>query len=223
MFSIKQIKADAKNAMAGNYGYALLGMILLALVMLGGGIALGLGAIVVGGAVTACRTIMYLNVAKGQFKGVDSLYDGFKHFWRAFKLMLWQLLFGFVFFVAFSILFLLLGKISVFVSVIGGNIILAIYSLAFACTAAYLLIKFSFSRFFIVDRPELTALQCVKESFKLTKKRFFKLLGYHLSFILWWLGCLFTLGLLNLRYAPYKATADAYVYLSLQIKDSKRG
>jgi len=221
MFNITQTKMEAKARMKGNYGYALLAMILLALIQVGGAFALGAGAIVVAGAVQCCRVSMYLDIATGQYKGVDSLYGGFKHFWTAFKATLWELLlFGGIMAVA-----VIVGLIFTLIFAIGGYLLGDVYWLGIvfmvplmivACITIFCFaIRLQFVYHIMVNKPGLAALDCLKESWKITKGQFFSILVYHLSFILWWIGTAWTNGILGLRFFPYKNTADALLYLQL--------
>ena len=223
MFSITQVKNDAKRAMAGNYGYAILALILLMLVLFGGALLGPAGMIVVAGAIMVCQNLLFLDIAKGQFKGTDSIYGGFQHFWKSLVATLWQLLVYAIILVPLFILDIILFIVMASTSTTWPWIIVFLLSIAALVGCLYLWARLFLTYYYVVDRPDLTAKECVAESFKATKGRTLKLFVYLLSWILWPIGCFFTAGILALYFVPYFLTANAHVYIALtaEIKAEK--
>lgn len=218
----REIKLKSKADMKNNYGAAILTMILLSLVVSGAAtVGLIVSLIVVLGAIKCCYAAFYVDVAKHEIKGVDSTYRGFRQFGRALKVLL---IYTGVILGMLAVMGIILGITAAaveeeieFVIIVG-----VILALIFLIAVFILSIKVKFTFFIMNDQTDLPAVDCIKASFKLTKGRFWKLVGFELSFIGWYILVLLTLGGLNLYVAPYHDTAVANFYLAFADTDVKK-
>lgn len=212
--SIGELKRKSKADMKNNYGFAILTMILLNLVLFGA-MTLGLfiGMVLVLGAVRCCFAAFYVDVANHTRQGVDSTYRGFRQFARA----LWA---GVIMFLIALAILLVMAIVSV--------IILGASHADFSATAPVMLIcaiigiviiflifvRLSFVFYIMNHEVDLSAVQCIRRSWALSKGMFFKIVLLNLSFIGWWLLVAITLGAMYLYVGPYYETTRANLYLS---------
>lgn len=211
--SNKELKLKAKADMKNNYGSAILTMILLSLVATGSAtVGMIVGLIAVMGAIKCCYAAFYVDVAKHEIKGVDSTYRGFRQFGRALKVFL---IYTGVVLGMLAIMGIILGITAAIVEEEVEFVVIIGVLLAFIFGVALfvLSVKVRFVFFIMNDKIDLPAIDCIKYSFKLTKGRFWKLVGLELSFIGWYILVLLTFGGLNLYVAPYHDTAVANCYL----------
>lgn len=218
--TIKDIKKKSKADLKNNYGISILTMILLSLVVFGSA-AVGfiVGAVIVAGAITCCYAAFYVDIAKRQIKGVDSTYRGFRQFARALKVMLIYVgaILG-----ALLACVLLSWIISLPFGSDGADILLIvspILIILLAIAVFFISIKLKFVFYIMNDETDLSAVNCIKKSWRITKGSFGKILLFELSFIGWRLLTLLTFGALNLYVLPYRNTAVANFYLSLTQTD----
>ncbi len=76
-------------------------------------------------------------------------------------------------------------------------------------------VRLKFVYFVMNHKTDLSPWQCIKQSWKITKGKFWKILGTELSFIGWYLLVPITLGAINLYFRPYHDTTIANLYLHL--------
>lgn len=76
--------------------------------------------------------------------------------------------------------------------------------------------SYSMSYYILIDRPDLTAKQCITESRRLMDGHKMDLFCLHLSFFGWAILCVFTLGIGFLWLEPYMQTAQANFYEELK-------
>lgn len=153
-------------------------------------VASGFGSIaylIIGGALSYGYENICLNVVRGSEKvKVEDLFEGFKHFGKAFG-----------------------------VHIING-VLIFLWSLLLIVPGVIKSLSYSMSYFILIDNPELSSNEARKKSMSLmqgNKRRLFCLL---LSFIGWDLLCLLTLGVLSLWITPYKRTAVAVFYENIK-------
>lgn len=208
--TIKDIKKKSKADLKNNYGISILTKILLSLVLFGSAAAgFIVGAIIVAGAITCCYAAFYVDIAKRQIKGVDSTYRGFRQFARALKVMLIYagVILGVL--IAYILLMLMIPHFVV------STILIILLAIAVFCIS----IKLKFVFYIMNDETDLSAVNCIKKSWRITKGSFGKILLFELSFIGWRLLTLLTFSALNLYVLPYRNTAVANFYLSLTQTD----
>lgn len=208
--TIKDIKKKSKADLKNNYGISILTKILLSLVLFGSAAAgFIVGAVIVAGAITCCYAAFYVDIAKRQIKGVDSTYRGFRQFARALKVTLIYagVILGVL--IAYILLMLMIPHFVV------STILIILLAIAVFCIS----IKLKFVFYIMNDETDLSAVNCIKKSWRITKGSFGKILLFELSFIGWRLLTLLTFGALNLYVLPYRNTAVANFYLSLTQTD----
>ncbi len=208
---ISQIKKKAKADMQGNYGLAILTMVLLNLVLVGSAtLGLVIGVILVAGAVQCCYKAFYVDIALRKATGVDSTYRGFRQFAKALvaNILLTLIYLGIV--VAIAII----GVIFTFIP--GMTIVMTlILSIVAPIVIIVISVKLKFVFFVMNHQTDLTAGQCIKRSWEITKGKFWKILLFELSFIGWYILVALTFGALSLYVLPYHDTACANLYLDL--------
>ena len=208
--TIKDIKKKSKADLKNNYGISILTKILLSLVLFGSAAAgFIVGAVIVAGANTCCYAAFYVDIAKRQIKGVDSTYRGFRQFARALKVML--IYAGVILGVLIAYILLML--------MIPHFVVSTILIILLAIAVFFISIKLKFVFYIMNDETDLSAVNCIKKSWRITKGSFGKILLFELSFIGWRLLTLLTFGALNLYVLPYRNTAVANFYLSLTQTD----
>lgn len=222
--TIKDIKKKSKADLKNNYGISILTMILLSLVAFGSA-AVGfiVGAVIVAGAVTCCYAAFYVDIAKHQIKSVDSTYRGFRQFARALKVML---IYAAVILGALIACALLSWLISLPFGSDGADIMIIVAPLLavlFLIAIFFVSIKVKFVFYIMNDEIDLSAADCIKKSWRITKGRFGKILLFELSFIGWRLLTLLTLGAVGLYVIPYYNTSVANFYLSLTQEEETVG
>ena len=220
-----EIKQKAKLDLKNGYGYAILTMVLLNLVLFGSmTVGLFVGAILVAGAVQCCYISYFNDVAKHKREGVDSTYRGFKQFMRALVLYLWQFLFYVVPLVIIGIILLIVNNVAMapdshvnpeFIPVLIG-LVSSVLGLLYLVYYIIISLKFYFSFYILNDDVDLKAWDCIKKSMAMTKKKGLKLFVFELSFIGWWLLVLITLGGMNLYVYPYYMTARSNLYFDIK-------
>ncbi|MEN8254323.1 MAG: DUF975 family protein [Verrucomicrobiota bacterium] len=210
--SNKDLMADARVALTGNWGMAVLGYVLYAILILSfygfifsaaifvgvvsglsGGNAEGAGdamkliaqivEIIISGPLTVGFCAFFLVIAQEGETRLESLFTGFKRFGAAFGAYFFSMLFIFL----WSLLFVIPGIIAIFR-----------YAMAF---------------FIIADDEDCGPLEAIsrsKEMMKGNKWRFFCL---HWRFFWWWiLATFFTFGIGYLWLIPYMQTSFAKFY-----------
>jgi len=219
--TISGIKSNARQALKGNFrvaaSKAFLVMVItfLNLFVLAGPLALG-------------SADFYLSLFRGDKKTFEKAIDnGFRDFKRSFTVALIITGFNLALMLPFAIIayFLPLAYVNSPNTVMFGvsprlmyffvTIVLPSTGIATYFLLTWLLVRTQFTYHIMIDNPELSARQCVKKSFELTDGRVGWLIRYNLSFILWEIGAIFTLGLLALYVQPYMSASNAGLYLKL--------
>lgn len=217
LMSIGDLKRKSKADMKNHYGFAILAMILLNLVMVGSvSVGFVFGVLFTAGAVACCKKALYIDIAMHRFKGVDSIYRGFRQFLRA-------LVANVFIFLIYAAIFIVIGIIMLIVmsaNESAGKVVLPLCAILALIAIIIVSIRLSFVFYIMNNEIDLSASGCIKRSWQLSKGQFWKILGLKLSFIGWYILVLFTLGALLMYVAPYMATAEANLYLNLTGSDS---
>lgn len=190
MIRAKDYRHIAWNKLHGKWGTMAGATFLLALFM---GICSALSIIFIGGiatlllsgAFTLGMATLTLDTARMQKVKIDYLFRGFKNYGASFLLNLLCLLFIFL----WTLLLIIPGIIKVY--------------------------SYSMSFFILADEPDLPANQARKKSMQIMRGNKWRLFCLDLSFIGWWLLGILTLGILFFWIIPYRNTAHAEFYLSL--------
>ena len=218
---LRDIKLKAKADMKNGYGFAILTMILLNLVVFGS-LTLGLviGALLTAGAVHCCYVAYFTDVANHERKGVDSTYRGFRQFMYALVATL----------IRFAIIWIPIVILMIIDAALCAPLLADGFqsdaSLAFVLTLVFAIVcilyylimnaKMYFTYYVMNDEVDLSGWDCIRRSMEMAKGRIWKLIGFELSFLGWWILCIITLGALTLYVTPYYYTSQANLYLSLK-------
>ena len=136
------------------------------------------------GAVIAVGFVIYaLNVSRLRPAGVGTLFDGFSIFGRAIVLRILMVVFVFL----WSLLFIIPGIV-----------------------AAY---RYRMATYLLIDHPEMSPLDCIRESKEMMRGRKGELFVLDLSFILWSLLCV--IPFVAIWVAPYMEVTYANYYQAL--------
>ena len=107
------------------------------------------------------------------------------------------------------------GTKNIAACVISGIIITFITAIGFILLIVpgiYLALTYSMTYYILVDNPKMSATDAMKKSKEIMQGHKGDLLMLYLSFILWYLGVLFTIGILSIYLSPYMATTLAMFY-----------
>ena len=189
------MKAIAKRQLKGQWGNAIIILILTAVILGAAGLIgsiLGPFAILVtmavNGPLTLGTIMYYLKVIRGEDGELGEVFKGFSNFLSAFLLIFLQGLFTFL----WSLLLVIPGIVKFYA-----------YSMAF---------------YILADHPDMSALDALRESKEMMKGHKMELFVLQLSFIGWSLLGLVTFGLGNLYTLPYLNATLAEFYCELSGK-----
>lgn len=188
-----ELKASARESIRGKIGILFLIWLIISVISSVAGGLLSLvpfGGIIASVVVTPAFALsvvrVYLDVVKGNTPDAGDAFSGFDDFWSAFKVQFFVGLFTFL----WSLLFFIPGIVKSY--------------------------SYSMSMYILADNPGKGALECIKESQKMTDGHKMDLFVLHLSFIGWILvGCL-TLGIALIWVVPHMSAAYANAYNSLK-------
>jgi len=215
--TISGIKSNAKQTLKGNWG----GAILLEFIVL---LIVNAGAFVTSGPASAAQSSYYLALLRGSKKTIDgAINDGFATFGRSLIASL--IVDGVTLAMTLPLLVVALLPFFFWQSIFVNNVIPDLFWILFAVLMVlgflmfipmiWFTIKTRFVYEIMIDNPKLSGLQCIKESFKMTKGKFGFALLFDLSFILWIIGIVFTFGLLALYAQPFMSASNSQFYLEL--------
>lgn len=128
----------------------------------------------------------FLNMAKGEEFEIKDVLFGFKHFFKIFVLM--------------------------FLS----NIVITIGNLLFIIPGLIAMFMFSQATYILIDNPEMSPVDCLKESTRIMQGNKMQLLLFELSFFGWFLLTSFTFGIAGIFVFPYFNLALANFYLEIK-------
>lgn len=133
---------------------------------------------------------VYLGMSKGVKANFGTFFSGFKCFWKSLGLYLLVIIFTLL----WTLLFIIPGIIKVYS-----------YSQAF---------------YILAENPEMSPLECIKESQRLMKGHKWEFFVLELSFILWSLLTSVTFGLAGIYVVPYMTMTFTNFYLALKANDN---
>ena len=185
----RDFRAKAWAACKGNWGVAILSIIIVGVITGICGVIPAVGSLitlVITGPLTLGLAIVFSNLIKGEKAEIVNVFDGFKNFVNAFLLYILNSIFTFL----WSLLF-----------VIPGIVMTYAYSMSF---------------FILKDNPELSANEARKQSIEMMRGNKWRLFCLDLSFIGWVLLSILTLGILMLWVSPVQQASHAAFYESLK-------
>lgn len=147
------------------------------------GYLISLAISIVSGTIATGFTIYVLNISRMREAGIATLFDGFTIFLRA----LWLSILTGIFVFLWSMLFFIPGII-----------------------AAY---RYRLALYLLIDNPQMSALECIRESKRLMKGRKWELFVLDLSFIGW--SLLTIIPFVSIWVLPYTEVTYANYYLAV--------
>lgn len=183
MISRKEIKDLAKKQIEGNLG-ALFLCYLIVMLIVGASSFTFIGPIVLAPVFTLSFSMIHLNLVKGKVPEIANIFDGFKEKGFENSIILWLLIYVYTF--LWSLLFIIPG-------IIKG-------------------LSYSMSYYILIDNPQMTPMEALKESQRITYGHKWELFVLQLSFILWNLLIPLTFGLISIYLAPYMQMTNVNFY-----------
>ncbi|MFI3251833.1 MAG: DUF975 family protein [bacterium] len=145
-----------------------------------------IGPFIILGPLTLGLTIVSMKIARGEEVEVVNLFDGFKNFFIALAAFLKKFLYLFLWY----ILFIPIRIVKYF--------------------------SYSMTYYIIADNPGMTSGEAITKSRYMMDGHKLDLFMLELSFIGWYLLCIFTFGIALIYVAPYVATTKALFYEKLK-------
>ena len=184
-----ELKAAAKSQIKGKIGILFVISLIYVLITSGLSFIPGIGSlasVIVAPAFALSLVKVYLKVIAGGQPEVKDTFSGFDDFWSAFKVTFFTGLFTFL----WSLLFIIPGIIKGF--------------------------SYSMSMYILAENKGKPALECLKESQKMTNGHKMELFVLGLSFIGWALLCGITFGIAYIWVYPYMNATYANAYALLR-------
>lgn len=194
MIKAKDLRLQAWNALKGKWGTMALCTLIFELIIGAcaglswtgiGGIAL----LLIEGPLSLGFVMLAINVIRGCDVKIETLFDGFKNFGKAFLLALINAIFIFL----WSLLLIIPGIIKA--------------------------LSYSMSVYILADNPSIEPNEARKQSMAMMNGHKWRLFCLELSFIGWWILCGLTLGILTFWVTPYQQTAVAAFYQDLLVRN----
>lgn len=226
-----ELRLDSRKQLRGNWGMAVLlilvfSIITSAITYIGPkdqpyriGVVLGW---VLSGPFELGLVIAFMNIIRTQTVKFETIFDGFKKFGQAFLLQLLRTIFVALWGIPAIILFVI-----AFINFLGGAFsyrswnptmffVFLILGLVANILPIIAYLRYSMAFYILNDNPELSAMEALKESSRMTKGFKGKLFLLYLSFIGWFI--LGTLALLIglLWVVAYMKTSEANFYENLK-------
>ena len=206
--SAAEIRAYAREAMRGKWGYGiivwLLAMLINTLVSLpeylvDDGNTFGDIWSFISSAVSWCMWFgvmaCFLDIARKAHLSYKRLFTGFRSLKFFFKFVITEVL-QFIFLICWYLLLIVPGIIKYY--------------------------SYAMTEFILLDHPEYGPLQAITESKKMMYGHRMRLFILGLSFIGWFFLCIITLGIASLWVVPYYGTARAKFYIDLKAEYEKK-
>ena len=185
----RDFRAKAWAACKGNWGVAILSLIIVSIITGICGVIPAVGSLitlVITGPLMLGLAVVFSKLIQGEKAEIANLFDGFKNFVNSFLLYILNSLFT----VLWSLLF-----------VIPGIVMSYAYSMSF---------------YILKDNPELSANEARKQSIEMMRGNKWRLFCLDFSFIGWALLSCLTFGILMLWVAPVQEASHAAFYESLK-------
>ncbi|WP_242144811.1 MULTISPECIES: DUF975 family protein [unclassified Bacillus cereus group] len=164
-------------------------------------------------------TSLYVNISKRNTVTIDYLFEGFRgvnRIWKSIKAMLG------VFIYSLSWVPIVFIGILMFVKPPESEaLVIVVFGLLFISIIVSIIASFSYAMTFyiLVENPEYSVLQALKESKSIMKGHKMDLFLLWLSFIGWGILAMFTLGIGFLWLYPYFTTTTAHFYQYISEKE----
>ena len=221
--SNRDLMADARAALAGNWGLAigavlvyLLVMVVLAIPYLG-----SILSFIITGPLMLGWYLFFLMLARGQPGSVGMIFDGFKQFGTGFLAYLLMALLVFawalpgivviIVMAVFSLKPILAGE----VPSVGTMVILVPLAILALIPAIIAQFRYSMTYFVINATPGIGPMTAIQRSSQIMRGNKWKLFCLQCRFIGWSILCLFTLGIGFLWLTPYIMTSQGAFYEEL--------
>lgn len=221
--SNRDLMADARAALAGNWGLAIGGVLVYLLVMVVLAIPY-LGSIlsfIITGPLMLGWYLFFLMLARRQPGSVGMIFDGFKQFGTGFLAYLLMALLVFAWALPGIVVIIIMAVLSL-KPLLGGQmpsvemmvilVPLLILALIPAIIAQF---RYSMTYFVINDTPGIGPMEAIQRSSQIMRGNKWKLFCLQCRFIGWSFLCLFTLGIGFLWLTPYMMTSQAAFYEEL--------
>jgi len=224
-----ELKAKAREALAGKWGKAILLMIAYGIVIFLGEMILTwvpfigpLALIVLTVPLTVGYTVEFMKLARGEEVNYFGFFkEGFDRFGKSWEVVGHTILKVIAPFIAYLVsvfgatMLISLGAIagSSFMIVIGGILFIGVFA-----SLVWLMVKtllYSLTTYILIDNSEMSAKEVVNESAKLMLGNRMKYFVLSLSFIGWALLAILTCGIGYLWLVPYIAVTNIFFYNDL--------
>ena len=185
----RDFRAKAWAACKGNWGVAILSVIIVGIISGICGVIPtvgGLISLVITGPLTLGLVVVFSKLIKGEKAEIVNVFDGFKNFVNSFLLYILISIFTFL----WSLLFVIPGIV-----------------MSYAYSMSYYILK---------DNPELSANEARKKSIEMMRGNKWRLFCLDFSFIGWSLLSILTFGILMLWVTPVMQASHAAFYESLK-------
>ena len=185
----RDFRAKAWAACKGNWGVAILSIIIVGIISGICGVIPAVGSLitlVITGPLMLGLVVVFSKLIKGEKAEIVDLFDGFKNFVNSFLLYILNSLFTLL----WSLLFVIPGIV-----------------MSYAYSMSYYILK---------DNPELSANEARKQSIEMMRGNKWRLFCLDFSFIGWALLSILTFGILMLWVSPVMEASHAAFYESLK-------
>jgi uncharacterized membrane protein len=206
--SAAEIRAYAREALRGKWGYGIIVWILALLIntlislpeyLVDDGNTFGDVWSIISSALSWCMWFgvmaCFLDIARKTHLSYKRLFTGFRSFEFFFKFLITEF-FQTLFLVCWYLLLIVPGIIKYY--------------------------SYAMTEFILLDHPEYGPLQAITESKKMMYGHRMRLFILGLSFIGWFFLCIITLGIASLWVVPYYGTARAKFYIDLKAEYEKK-
>lgn len=189
----EQLKTMAKQQIKGNIGILFLITLIISVISAAASYILGkipggniIASVIITPAFSLSLVTVYLNLAKGKKPEVVDTFEGFKDFWSAFKVTFLVGLYTFL----WSLLFIIPGIIKAY--------------------------SYSMSMYILAENKGKPAKECIKESMLMMDGHKMEFFVLELSFILWYLLGIITLGIAYIWIVPYITATTVNFYNTIK-------
>lgn len=226
----RDLMAAARAALSGNWGLAIGGVavymglcIVMAIIPYLGNVI----SFVIGGPLMLGWTLFFLALSRRQSADVGMIFSGFKNFGTGFLANLFITLLILAWMLPAIFMIIVTVAVGVKGSFHGGmpdvGLIALLVVLTAAATVPALIAQFRYAMtyYIINDKPEINALDAIRQSTQMMRGNKFKLLCLQFRFIGWSLLCVLTLFIGFLWLIPYMMTSTAAFYDDL--KEGQKG
>lgn len=219
----RDLMAGARDALSGNWGLAVAGVLVYCGLVLLMAVVPYLGSLVsfiISGPLVVGWSLFFLTLSRRQSASVGQIFDGFKVFATAFLAYLLTALLVFAWALP-GIVVIIVGLFTGLKKAIGGGmppasfgviagwVVLAMLAMIPAIIAQY---RYSMTYFVINDTAGIGPMEAIRHSTQMMRGNKWKFFCLQCRFIGWSLLCLLTLGIGFLWLMPYMMTSMAAFY-----------